>query len=184
MSHTNIYTAIPATDNYFTFYELPISFHPDPQAVKNKFYLLSRRYHPDHFAIAAPDAMVHNLQMAARNNQAYKTLRHPDATMAYVLQLHNILPPEEKYSLPPSFLVEMMDLNEAISDYENTPHSHEAALAARNSLAEQLQDWQQHTQALTTRYQPDADNYLLLLQIKDSYYRKKYLLRIQERLEK
>jgi len=184
MSQTSIYTAKPASDNYFDFYELPVTFHPDPQVVKDKFYLLSRRYHPDHFATATPDAMIYNLQMAARNNQAYKTLRHPDATMAYVLQLHNILPHDEKYALPPAFLMEMMDLNEAISDYENTPHSHEAALAARNSLAEQLQAWQQHTQAITARYQPGADNYELLLLIKDSYYRKKYLLRIQERLEK
>jgi molecular chaperone HscB len=184
MSQSNTYTATPATDNYFAFYELPVSFHPDSQAVKDQFYLLSRRYHPDHFATAAPDAMVHNLQMAARNNQAYKTLRHPDATMAYVLQLHNLLTPDEKYSLPPAFLMEMMDLNEAISDFENTPHSEEAALAARNSLAEQLQAWQQQAQALTARYQPGADNHELLLQIKDCYYRKKYLMRIQERLEK
>ena len=104
--------------------------------------------------------------------------------MAYVLQLHNLLTPDEKYNLPPAFLMEMMDLNEAISDYENTPHSQEAAIAARNSLAEQLQSWQQQADALTIRYQPFADNYELLLQIKDSYYRKKYLLRIQERLEK
>lgn len=184
MNSTHTYTALPAPDNYFTFYELPVSFHPDPLVVKEKFYELSRRYHPDHFATAAPDAMVHNLQMAARNNQAYKTLRHPDTTMSYVLQLHNLLTPDEKYNLPPAFLMEMMDLNEAISDYENTPHSNEAALAARNSLAEQLEAWQQQASALTMRYQPNADNYELLQQIKDCYYRKKYLLRIQERLEK
>ncbi len=170
--------------NYFELYNIPVSFHPDPAPVKTRFYELSRQYHPDRYATAGADDMAEALRMAALNNQAYKTLKSPDATMAYILKINNLLEDEEKYSLPPAFLMEMMDLNEAISDYEDMPDNEDARLAATNNLAEQLQAWESATKALTARHDADEQNNALLLQIKDMYFRKKYLLRIQERIDR
>ncbi len=169
--------------NYFELYGLPVSMRPDKAAVKSKFYELSRRYHPDRFASTGADEMAENLRMAAVNNDAYRTLTDPDKTMAYVLTLAGMLEDEEKYTLPPDFLMEMMDLNEAVSDFEDMPDNEQARLTAMNSLAEQMQAWESHATTLTDRFEAGDKDEQLLKQIKDMYFRKKYLLRIQQRID-
>lgn len=169
--------------NYFELYGIPVTLQPDKAAVKAKYYELSRQYHPDRFAAAGAEAMAENMRMAALNNDAYRTLSDPDKTMAYVLKTHHLLEDEEKYSLPPEFLMEMMELNEAVSDYEDMPDNENARLTALNSLAEQLQAWETAAAALTTQFEAGNREESLLLQIKDMYFRKKYLLRIQQRID-
>lgn len=169
--------------NYFELYDLPLSFHPDTAAVKAKFYQLSRQYHPDRFANAEEDAKLESLRMSAMNNDAYKTLNNPDATMAYILKLNRLLEDEEKYSLPNAFLMEMMDLNEAVSDAEMGDDDNSRA-TAKNTLDEQLSAWSEAAGKLTDQFEAGDHSEALLLQIKDYYFRKKYLLRIKERIDR
>ena len=170
-------------DSYFELYGLTPTFTPDKATVKARFYELSRQYHPDRYTQSSPAEQLKALSIAARNNEAYKTLMDPDATMAHVLRLHGLLEDEEKYALPPDFLMEMMDLNEAISDWEDggTDDAREQAQAA---LQQAFSDWTATIAPLLAAYQPETPDAALLLQIKDGYFRKKYLLRIQERITK
>ena len=100
-----------------------------------------------------PQQTAEALRMAAMNNAAYKTLTDSDATMAYVLKLNSVLEDEEKYALPPAFLMEMMDINEAISEYELEPQNDDARQMATNSLNEQLELWNDATALLLQRYE-------------------------------
>ena len=170
--------------NYFELYHLPVSFHPDQLEIKSRFYELSRLYHPDRFAQAGGTDLAKALQMSAMNNEAYKTFKNPDATMAYILKIHNLLEEEEKYALPPAFLMEMMDINEAVSEYETEPANEDARNMAINSLNEQLELWDDATRLLINKFEKGDKSNELLLQIKDQYFRKKYLLRIKERIDK
>lgn len=169
-------------DNYFELYGLPQHFRQDAAAVKSKYYELSRRYHPDRFATADATTRLEALRLAALNNDAYHTLSHPDRLMAYMLKLHGVLEEEEKYTLPPAFLMEMMELNEAISDYELTPENEAKKQLAYDNWQEQLTSWEQHTLPLLERYDAGDPSRELLLQVKDACFRKKYLLRIGERM--
>ena len=174
--------------DYFTLYHLPVTFQPDQAAVKNAFYELSRQYHPDRFAQAGGAELTEALRMAAMNNEAYKTLKNGDATMAYILKQNHLLEDEEKYALPPTFLTEMMDLNEAISDYE-TNHdkddpNDDVMVGATDMLNEQMELWDDATKLLVQRFERGDKSKELLQQIKDQYFRKKYLLRIKERIDR
>lgn len=168
--------------NYFELYDIPVSFVPDAAVVKKKFYELSRRYHPDRFTLASDEERAEVLRMAALNNDAYKVLQNADATMAYILKMNELLEDEEKYSLPPDFLMEMMDLNESISDYEMEPDNESLKAQATQALQEQLDNWNEGIQPLTAAYETGNTSKEILLQIKDYYFRKKYLLRILERI--
>jgi len=168
--------------NFFELYELPLTFHPDAALVKSKFYELSRRYHPDRFARAGHAEKMEALTMAALNNDAHKTLAQPDAVMQYVLKLAGVLDDEEKYNLPPTFLMEMMDLNDAVTEYTENPADTALRQQSVGALNEQLAAWQQEAGRLTAQYDAGDHNPDLLARIKDMYFRKKYLLRIQERM--
>jgi molecular chaperone HscB len=171
-------------DNYFELYELPVNFHPDAAKVKTKYYEFSRLYHPDRFAQADNTKKLEALTMAALNNKAYKTLSNADATMAYVLKLNEVLKDEEKYNLPPVFLMEMMDFNESVSEYEANPTNNTLREELEKTLADMLADWSKSAETLTCGYDTAHNNHEELLKIKDMYFRKKYLLRIQERITK
>jgi len=168
--------------NYFELYGIEPSFTPDAAAVKAKFYELSRLYHPDRFTLAGEHEHSEALRMAALNNDAYKTLSNPDTAMAYVLKLHNLLEEEGKYNLPPAFLMEMMELNEAVSEYEMEPDNETIKQQAITALNEQSAQWTAEVAPLTAAYNNGNQSQELLLKIKDYYFRKKYLLRIQQRI--
>ncbi len=169
--------------NYFELYDIPVSFHPDQALVKKKYFELSRTYHPDRFTLADAEKQAEALQMSSANNQAYKVLKDADGTIAYILKLKGVLEDEEKYNLPPDFLMEMMDLNEAVSQYEMEPGNAELLKEPQEMLDSQLAEWQLEVDPLTKRFDDGEDSAALLGEIKDYYFRKKYLLRISDRMQ-
>lgn len=169
--------------NYFELYEIPTSFCPDQALVKKKYYELSRKYHPDRFTLATEEEQANALKMSSLNNEAYKALNNEDKLMAYVLKLNEVLEEEEKYNLPPDFLMEMMDLNEVVSELEMEADNEELMNSANNQLDEQFKDWNEQVTPLITEFENGNHSKALLNQIKDYYFRKKYLLRIKERVD-
>lgn len=160
--------------NYFELYDLSIALQPAREQVQQRFYELSRRYHPDFHSQATEEEQADMLEKASQVNMAYKVLMHPDETIKYVLQLKGLLEEEEKYQLSPDFLMEMMDLNEQALD------------VAEESDADRLRQTIQQTQteiyepvkAIVEHYQEGVTTEKELLQVKEYYYRKKYLDRI------
>jgi molecular chaperone HscB len=168
--------------NYFELYDLPVSFSPDAEAVKSKFYELSRKYHPDRYTMAPDAERAEVLRMAAMNNDAYKTLGNIYATMGYILKLNGLLEDEEKYSLPPDFLMEMMELNETVSQWEMNPDDETAKKEVLGMMDGEIEGWNEEVQTLIAKFNAGDTSKEVLLEIKDYYFRKKYLLRIQQRI--
>jgi molecular chaperone HscB len=156
--------------NYFELFDMPVSLSPDPRLLMERYLLLQKKYHPDFFTQADDESREHALQMSSTINKAIKTLRNPDALLAYVLGLKGIITPDEKYNLPPDFLMEVMELNEELN--EQTP----AAVARLEAeIYAPVAKWINQYQHQTI---PDA----ALLELKDYYYKKKYLQRILDRI--
>ena len=171
--------------NHFEFYQLPVQFHPDQSAVKQQFYALSKKYHPDFFVNADQEKQDEVLELSTVNNKAFQILRDPAKILPYVLELKNVITEGENYTLPQSFLMEMMDVNEVIMDLQFDPDAEKLAetkLEIQNiedSLNKQLTE-------LTEKFDADGSDSQesLLSEIKDMYYRNKYIQRLKQSVAK
>jgi molecular chaperone HscB len=162
------------TMNYFELYQLPLSLQPDPAKVKAKFYELSRLYHPDFHGQATEEEQAEALEKASQVNMAWKVFQNPDETLKYVLQLKGLLEEEEKYQLSPEFLMEVMDLNEQALDVSEQ--------ADIDRLTQTIHQFQQEiyepVAKIVADYQEGVTTKEELLQVKEYYFRKKYLDRL------
>jgi molecular chaperone HscB len=167
--------------NYFELYGMQETLMPDPSFVKSKYYELSRHFHPDHYAQAEEEKKNETLKMAALNNEAYKTLSDPGRLLAYVLRQHHMLEDEEKYQLPQDFLMEMMDLNEELSEYEAQSGDKQKENELEELVTQHNVAMRQASDVLKQQYDTNK-NEDTLLRLKDYYFRQKYLERIVQRL--
>jgi len=166
--------------NYFELYEIPVQFKPDHAKVKKKFYELSRKYHPDFYSGSGQHEQAEALENSSMVNRAYKTFQDEDATIRYVLKLHELIEEEEKYELDKGFLMEMLELNELLMEADP------GDAVARQAIKQKTEEWNNE---LYNDIKPILDNYQEgvtskeeLLQVKDYYFKKKYLQRILDKL--
>jgi molecular chaperone HscB len=160
--------------NYFELYNLPVSLNPDQQLLKQKFYELSRKFHPDFFSNATEDEQAEVLEKSSDVNKAFKTFSNADETIKYVLQQKKLLEEEEKYQLPPAFLMEVMELNEQALEADKSSIEHQIS-NIQNEIYEPVK-------AIIEHYKEGVTTKEELLQVKEYYFKKKYLNRILEGL--
>jgi molecular chaperone HscB len=171
--------------DYFQFYNIPVSFTPDKNLVKKQFYALSKSYHPDFFVNESEHKQQEILEKSTLNNKAFQTLSNPDKVLAYILELKGELTEGEKYQLPQDFLLEMMEVNEALMELEfdaNELQINEASDKVKMLEESINSELTIHIEAFATV--DENQQGLILKQIKDIWYRKKYLLRIRESINK
>ena len=171
--------------NYFELYDLPVTFNPDTAVIKQKFYALSKQYHPDFYINESPEKQAEVLELSTLNNKAYNVLSDPQKRLHYILDLKGLIKEGENYVLPQTFLMNMMDVNEVLMELEFEPDAkkREQVITEVNQIE---QDLFAELYALTASFEglvPAAQEEVLL-SIKDIYYRNKYLARIRESLAK
>jgi molecular chaperone HscB len=164
--------------NYFEFYGLPESFEIDAALLKKKFYELSKKYHPDFYASESAEKQEEVLQLSTLNNKAYQVLSSPDKRVDYILRQHNLLAEGDKYPLAPAFLMEMMDINEQITDAEDEATINQIKASVKEASDSLEAELAAQTNGFDTKN--EAEKAVALKKVLDIYYRKKYLLRIRE----
>ena len=159
--------------NYFDLFGLPVAPSIDKSTIAKTYFTLQKKYHPDFFSHADENEKEEILQQSAAINKAFKTFQSPERTLEYFLQTTGLIEKDEKYSLSPDFLMEMMEINEALAEDE---------AAARDQVAA-------YEKKLWDEVQPIIDNYQAgnfsdgdLQKLKAYYYKQKYLKRILDRL--
>jgi len=171
--------------NYFEWFGLPISFNPDQAVVKRKFYELSKKYHPDFYINQPVEVQDEMLENATITNKAYQTLSKPELFLPYVLSLKGLLQDGEQEQLPPDFLLEMMEINEALMELEFDVDTQKlAALEAEVAQLEAAISDEFEQYALNFDALSDENQQASLLKIKDAYFRQKYVLRIRDSLNR
>src|ERR1700694_2447348 len=102
--------------NYFELFEIPVSLIVDQSKLSSQYFGLQKKYHPDSFANADNDEQTKGLEKSSMVDKGFNILKDPDNTIKYVLEIKGLLKEEEKYDLPPDFLMEMTELNEGLMD--------------------------------------------------------------------
>ncbi|MBK6385243.1 MAG: Fe-S protein assembly co-chaperone HscB [Chitinophagaceae bacterium] len=163
---------------YFELFEIPVQLKVNTVSLSKKFFELSKKYHPDYFANENDEAQSEALEKSAFLNKAWKTFQNPDATIKYVLQEKGLLEEEEKYELPPAFLMEVLEINEQLMDAGDEP--------VKDSLQLTIKDLQTNiyepVKEIVENYKEGSTTEEELLQVKEYYYKKKYLDRIYRQL--
>jgi molecular chaperone HscB len=167
--------------NYFEFYKIKPSFFID-EYLKKMFYQYSKDFHPDFHALKSEEEQQKMLELSTLNNKSFFVLKSFNTRLEYLLKSKQVLIEDEKYALPPEFLMEMMEINEEIMDLSFEPDAKKI-----DSLKQKTESIEaeiaQEIEAMARQYD-EQGNEDILLKIKDLWYRKKYLLRIRDSLNK
>ena len=162
--------------NYFDLFGLPLSFKTDSNQLRAAFMKIQMASHPDKFAQGTEAEQALALEQSAIANKAFTLLNNKELILPYVLELTGYITPDEKYNLAPDFLMEMMELNEGWMDAAS-PEAKQSLLDQINTLKNDIfSPIKAYLESDTVVSIPQEG----MLQIKDYYYKKKYLDRILE----
>jgi len=163
---------------YFELFEIPVQLQVPEGSLSQKFFELSRRYHPDYFIREGEAAQAIALEKSAMLNKAFRTFQRPDETIRYVLLEKGLMAEEEKYDLPSDFLMEVLEINENLMDTDNS----QANAALRSTINNLQNEIYAPVKDIVEHYQEGVTSEEELLQVKEYYYKKKYLDRIRRQL--
>ncbi|MEI7470922.1 MAG: iron-sulfur cluster co-chaperone HscB C-terminal domain-containing protein [Chitinophagaceae bacterium] len=156
--------------NYFELFDIPVSIQLDSKWLTTQYVALQKKFHPDFFGQASIEEQSEVMEKSAAINKAFKIFQKEEETIKYILQLKGLLQEEEKYQLPPDFLLEVMELNESLS------------ANSANEVAVFEKEIYEKVRQLIEGYNDESVTKEDLLTLKDYYFRKKYLQRILERM--
>jgi molecular chaperone HscB len=156
--------------NYFELFEIPMSLKIDKTKLAQQYFALQKKYHPDFFINETEKEQADALEASSQINKAFKVFKNEEETIKYVLQLKGVLGEGEKYQLPPGFLMEMMELNEALSE-----NSQQQIERLEKEIYAPVKEITENFSDRTTKEE--------LLLLKEYYFKKKYLHRILDRME-
>jgi len=103
--------------NYFDLFGLEHRLNLDLKDLEQRFYLLSRKLHPDMAFRRTPLEQQEALDLSAVLNDAYRTLKEPVARAEYLLKEQGFDIGEQKSGdVPPELLEEVFELNMALEE--------------------------------------------------------------------
>ena len=160
--------------NYYELFELPLKAVADKTYVSKKYIALQKKFHPDFFTNENEADRDNALEQSAAINKAYNIFSNKEKTIEYFLMQRGIITADEKYNLPADFLMEMMELNEAID--EKDAQTEDKINAFEKQLYTEIERLLDSNNATELNGEE-------LLKLKAYYYKKKYLKRILDRLD-
>lgn len=105
------------TQNYFQLFGLEPGFDIDEPRLAARYRELQAVCHPDRHAVAEEGQRLQAVQAAAFVNEAFTTLRQPLSRARYLLELAGVaLDDEQDTQMDPAFLMEQMELREALAE--------------------------------------------------------------------
>ncbi|CAH1002091.1 Co-chaperone protein HscB [Neolewinella maritima] len=167
--------------DYFSFFGLRPSPTLDEAALRKTFYANSKRFHPDFHTLEDEETQQRVLEQSTLNNQGYKVLSDKDLRLKHLLQVKGVLGAEGTNEVPQDFLLEIMEVNEALMEleFEDDPLVRIQVTGLIDRLeaelhAEVADVWDSYDDSSITPAQ--------LEQLKAYYLKRRYLLRLREKI--
>ena len=108
--------------DHFALLGLPRRYRLDGTDLERRYRDVQSRVHPDKHAHLGDADRRQAMQWATQVNAAYQTLKNPLARGRYLLELAGHDPQvEHNTAMPTEFLVEQMELREAVAEYSQRP---------------------------------------------------------------
>jgi molecular chaperone HscB len=125
--------------NDFELFNLPLTFAQDRATIDARWKDLQREAHPDKFAAQGAAAQRIAMQWSVRINEAYQRLKDPVQRAAYLCELHQApINAENNTAMPAAFLMQQIELREALDDADNEQNLDEISQQSKHLLLEQL----------------------------------------------
>lgn len=160
--------------NYFELFNLPMCFLIDKGTLKKALFEIQKKVHPDRLIHANIEDQTSFIDISTIANEGYKILENLDRRIAYILQFKGYIQANEKHSLKPDFLMNMMDLNEEF-EFCKTDAEKIAIKEKIDLIAKELY---QNIEPLLIKEINDLTD-LEFLNIKEYYYQNKYIKRLE-----
>ena len=159
--------------NYYELFGLREAPVVDKNTISKKYIDLQKKYHPDFYTNEIEADKEFAMEQSAAINKGYKIFTDKYNTIEYFLKLKGIIITDEKFNLPPAFLMEMMEMNEG---FDNNKEMGKEIQQFEDDLEKQID-------ALIDLENKIELNESQLQVLKIYYYKKKYLKRILDRLD-
>ncbi len=168
--------------NYFELFGIPIQFGIDYELLTKKYYSLSKQYHPDKFTLKSEDEQLLSLQKSTEINSAYRILKDDQKRLKYILEFLGVEFKEGQEKMSQDFLLEIMDINEAIMElqFDPDPSKKKELVIKISDFETSLSDEIISLMKKLDFNNPDLDT---LNNVKSNYLKSKYLIRMKENLD-
>ncbi|KNC83333.1 hypothetical protein SARC_04428 [Sphaeroforma arctica JP610] len=104
--------------NYYDLFDKAPTFNVNVKNLQSQYRRSQTLLHPDKWSMSTPEQKRNAAQQSSLLNKAFRTLRDPLQRGLYLLKLRGMPMEEGTDNNDPAFLMEIMDINEAIEDAE------------------------------------------------------------------
>jgi len=120
--------------NHYELFNLPVSYEVDQETLALRYRDLQRAVHPDRFANASEQEKRLSVQQAAQINEAFQVLKSPLPRARYLLELRGLPLDDTNTQMDPAFLMEQMEMREALAEVRGAHDPFDALNRARDSI--------------------------------------------------
>ncbi|XP_066510624.1 iron-sulfur cluster co-chaperone protein HscB-like [Hoplias malabaricus] len=157
---------------YFQILNCDQIFALDIQKLQRRYLELQRSLHPDNFSRKSSTEQGYSEKQSALVNKAFRTLQKPLTRAVYMLQLCGVeLEEGADATADPSFLLEIMDVNEKLAESQST----EEVNAIGQAVQETLKDLTEQMNTLLNKED--------LQSAKEILARMKYFTNVEEKVK-
>ncbi len=167
--------------NHFEVFQLPVRFDVDQELIAEHYRELQKTLHPDKFINASDQEQRLSMQQAAQVNEAFQTLKSPLLRARYLLELKGVDFSEKSEQLDPVFLMEQLELREAIENIAQQDDPFDSLTQIQSKIEIQVRDMIDNLRANFESDQDDLIKYTKEMVLKLQFLQK--LLNETERLE-